>query len=92
MNNLNEAYNALKSSNPKIRMDAAMMAVEKKFWFSEPPGWFTVSKYPDVIGFDNKFVIYGTNYKNIKLITWEELESGSFFHEEFIDFIAKKVA
>lgn len=87
-----EAYELLKSPNPKIRMDAAVMAVEREFWLSEPPEWFSVNKHPDVIGFDSNKVIYGTNFKNIKMITWDELKNGNIYNEELVDSLIKKSA
>lgn len=74
--NLQKAYEELVSLNPKVRSDAAFRAVNQEFWLSSsPPEWFSVAKYPNVIGFDDSHVIYGTNIKNIKVVSWESLQT-----------------
>jgi hypothetical protein len=56
---LQDAYKALLSFDPKIRSNAAIRAVNQEFWLSpSPPEWFSVAKNPNVIGFDDSLVIY----------------------------------
>lgn len=73
---LQQAYDSLKSLNPQVRAEAASKAVNNEFWLApQKPEWFSVAKYPNVIGFDESHVIYGTNIKNICIISWDQLKS-----------------
>lgn len=90
--NLEQAVEALTSSNHNIRMGAACQAVERKFWFATPPAWFNSIDNSDVIGFDDKNVIVGTSFRNIKLVSWSYIESKNQVYEEFLTELVKKVA
>jgi len=89
---LQEAFEKLTSKDPRTRMESALLAVNKTYWLSTPPDWFNLNVFPEVIGFDQKNVIIGTNLKNIKIISWDDLRGQHIYAGEVSEDFIKKVA